>query len=318
MQRDPQLWGMSREQIKLQYHKPEDLILAPLLLKGLEDHHHLHGDPVRQFLDAMTVPDRLPEEARSTGAGSPSNSSELEEAKSKKMAYMMEEGLLMRRWISDACEESDSFAIYQVVVPTAYRSQEPRGLTTNFIYHTKSLNRLGGRVCLLGRGAGVRGTGGAGSGPGGEKGKKVGGTQSLTGGCCSDHRGTWLGVWRGRLWTTSPGFLVHLHPVDNFPHPLQYSAGTNRLAVKLWAPAFFSLGAIDLDQLPGPEVLPSCPGIIVPFLSHTSTLLLITGKGVSGIKVVLKSPGIPRPWRSVKGIRRLTKRQNGRGVKLSP
>lgn len=106
-----------------------------------------------QFLDAMTVSDRLPEEARSAGAGSPSNSSGLvqlpatreefmaaqlsdetlskcltsvisqEEARSKKMAYIMEDGLLMRRWISDACEESDSFAIYQVVVPTAYRSQ---------------------------------------------------------------------------------------------------------------------------------------------------------------------------------------------------
>ncbi|XP_071061702.1 uncharacterized protein [Pseudochaenichthys georgianus] len=83
----------------------------------------------------MTVSDRLPEEARSAGAGSPSNSSELvqlpatreefmaaqlsdetlskclssvisqEEAKSKKMAYIMEDHLLMRRWISDACEE---------------------------------------------------------------------------------------------------------------------------------------------------------------------------------------------------------------------
>nr|XP_033942276.1 uncharacterized protein LOC117449038 isoform X2 [Pseudochaenichthys georgianus] len=106
-----------------------------------------------QFLEDMTVSDRLPEEARSAGAGSPSNSSELvqppatrqefmaaqlsdetlskclssvishEEAKSKKMAYIMENHLLMRRWISDACEESDSLAIYQVVVPTTYRSQ---------------------------------------------------------------------------------------------------------------------------------------------------------------------------------------------------
>nr|XP_033961533.1 uncharacterized protein LOC117463411 [Pseudochaenichthys georgianus] len=106
-----------------------------------------------QFLEDMTVSDRLPEEARSAGAGSPSNSSELvqlpapreefmaaqlsdetlskclssvishEEAKSKKMAYIMEDHLLMRRWISDACEESDSVAIYQVVVPTTYRSQ---------------------------------------------------------------------------------------------------------------------------------------------------------------------------------------------------
>nr|XP_033967813.1 uncharacterized protein LOC117467977 [Pseudochaenichthys georgianus] len=106
-----------------------------------------------QFLEDMTVSDRLPEEARSAGAGSASNSSELvqlpatreefmaaqlsdetlskclssvisqEEAKSKKMAYIMEDHLLMRRWISDACEESDSLAIYQVVVPTTYRSQ---------------------------------------------------------------------------------------------------------------------------------------------------------------------------------------------------
>ena len=72
-----------------------------------------------------------------------------------------------------------------------------------------------------------------------------------------------------------------LHPVDNFLHPLQHTAGTNPLAVKFWAPAFFSLVAIDPDQLPGPKVLPSCPCIIVPFLSHTSTFLLITGKGVS-------------------------------------
>ncbi|XP_030271730.1 uncharacterized protein LOC115581049 isoform X3 [Sparus aurata] len=44
-----------------------------------------------------------------------------EEAKKKKMAYILDDGLLMRRWTSDATEDADCSATYQVVVPTAFR-----------------------------------------------------------------------------------------------------------------------------------------------------------------------------------------------------
>lgn len=42
----------------------------------------------------------------------------------------------------------------------------------------------------------------------GERGRKWGGTQSLTGGCCSARRGTWVGVSRGRPW--APVSLGHV------------------------------------------------------------------------------------------------------------
>ena len=44
-----------------------------------------------------------------------------EEAKKKKMAYILDDGLLMRRWTSDATEDADWSATCQVVVPTAFR-----------------------------------------------------------------------------------------------------------------------------------------------------------------------------------------------------
>lgn len=46
-----------------------------------------------------------------------------EEAKKKKIAYVLDNGLLMHRWTSDISEDVDWRVTYQVVVPTTYRSQ---------------------------------------------------------------------------------------------------------------------------------------------------------------------------------------------------
>lgn len=46
-----------------------------------------------------------------------------QDAKKKKLAYFLDEGLLMRRWTSEVSEDADWSAVYQVVVPTAYRTQ---------------------------------------------------------------------------------------------------------------------------------------------------------------------------------------------------
>ena len=43
-----------------------------------------------------------------------------DEAQKRKMAYVLEDGLLMRRWTSDVSEEVEWNATYQVVVPTAH------------------------------------------------------------------------------------------------------------------------------------------------------------------------------------------------------
>lgn len=47
----------------------------------------------------------------------------LEAAKQKNIAYVLDNGLLMRRWASDVTENKDWGGIYQVVVPTVFRSQ---------------------------------------------------------------------------------------------------------------------------------------------------------------------------------------------------
>ncbi len=46
----------------------------------------------------------------------------LDEAKKKKVAYVLNDSLLMRRWAGEVFEDVDC-AIYQVVVPTTYRSK---------------------------------------------------------------------------------------------------------------------------------------------------------------------------------------------------
>ncbi len=45
----------------------------------------------------------------------------VEEAKRRKLAYFVENGLLMRRWCPDVKDDSEWDVVYQVVIPSCYR-----------------------------------------------------------------------------------------------------------------------------------------------------------------------------------------------------